>query len=61
MAFLAPVSFDLGNRHALDANFVQGFFDVIEFERLDDGLDFHHGKTSFFPLSILTGFFIRRR
>jgi hypothetical protein len=29
MAFLAPVSFDLGNRHSLDANFVQGFFDVI--------------------------------
>jgi hypothetical protein len=44
MAFLAPVSFDLADGHSLNANFVQGFFDVIEFEGLDDRLDFLHAK-----------------
>jgi hypothetical protein len=42
VAFLAAKTLDLGDGHALDADFVQGVFDVVQFERLDDGFDFFH-------------------
>jgi hypothetical protein len=42
VALLPAEALDLGDGHALDAEFVQGVFDVFEFERLDDGFDFFH-------------------
>ena len=39
----APEAFDLGDGHALDADFAQRLFDLVELEGLDDGLDFFHG------------------
>lgn len=42
MPFLPAVSFDLRNRHPLDADFVQCLLDIIQLERLDDGLYFLH-------------------
>ena len=34
-------------REGLDANVIQGFFDIIKLERLDDGLNFLHEVTSY--------------
>src|ERR1022692_3174872 len=42
VAFLAPVTADFGNGHAVDADGFQRFFDFVQFERLDDCLDFLH-------------------
>ena len=43
MALLAAKSFDLNNSHAFDSDFGEGFFDILQFERLDDRFDFFHG------------------
>jgi hypothetical protein len=42
MALLTPKSFNFANRHALDPETGQGFFDLFELEWFDDGLDFFH-------------------
>jgi hypothetical protein len=42
VSFLAAVSFDFGNGHALNTHLVQRFFDIIELEWLDDCFDFFH-------------------
>jgi hypothetical protein len=43
MALLAAEPLDLGDAQALDADLLEGFLDLVELERLDDGLDFFHG------------------
>src|SRR5688500_10309280 len=45
VALLAPETAHLGHRHADDADTGQGFLDVVELERLDDGFDLLHGLT----------------
>ena len=57
MAFLAPVSLDLANGHSLDADFIQGLFDIIKFKGLDDRLDFLHGKNLLFAYNV---FWVKR-
>src|SRR5579863_5036289 len=42
MALLPPVAPHLGNRHPLDADLVQSFFDGFEARRLDDRFNTHH-------------------
>ena len=42
VSFLAPVAFHFGNGHALYADFIQRFFDIIQLERLDDCIYFLH-------------------
>ena len=42
VAFLPAKAFDFADGHALDAEFVQGVFDFVQLERLDDGFDFFH-------------------
>ena len=41
--FLTSEAFDFSDGHAFDADFRQGFLNVFEFERFDDGFDFFHG------------------
>ena len=40
--FLAPKPFRLGDGDSLEADLLEGFFDFVELERLDDGLNFFH-------------------
>jgi hypothetical protein len=42
VAFLAPETFHFGDGHALDADFVQGRFDIVQLEWFDDGFDLLH-------------------
>src|SRR5262245_40012 len=42
MAFLPAETLGLGNGNALQSHFLQGLFDFVELERLDDGLDLFH-------------------
>src|SRR5688572_32055738 len=42
MALLAAEAFRLGHRDALQADFLQRFFDFVELERLYDSLDLFH-------------------
>ena len=42
-ALLTAESFDLDDGHAFHSHFREGFFDVFEFEGLDDRFDFFHG------------------
>lgn len=42
MALLPSEPLDLGDRKALDADFLKGLFHIVQFERLDDGFDFLH-------------------
>jgi hypothetical protein len=42
VAFLAPEPFDLTDGHALDSQFVQGIFDFLQLEGLDDRFNFLH-------------------
>src|SRR5262249_12166317 len=44
VAFLAAVTFDLGYRHAADAEAVERLADVVELERLDDRDDELHDR-----------------
>ena len=46
MSFLTSVSFDFTHGHALDANTVEGIFDLVEFKRFDNGLNFFHKPSS---------------
>src|SRR5712675_510677 len=46
VTFLASKALDLGNSHPLHAEGGEGFFDVLEFERLDDGLNFFHANSN---------------
>src|SRR5690606_1475739 len=39
----ASEAFDLGHGHALDPDLGQGILDLVQLERLDDGLDLLHG------------------
>ena len=41
---LAAEAFDFGDRHAFDADAGQCFFDLFQFERFDDGLNFFHDE-----------------
>jgi hypothetical protein len=47
MAFLPPEASHLADRHAADPHFGQGFFDVFQFERLDNAFDLFHAYVSF--------------
>ena len=42
VTFLATKSLDFGDRHAFESDFVQGVFDVLKFEWLDDCFYFFH-------------------
>jgi hypothetical protein len=42
MAFLAAETFRLDHGNALEAYFLESFFDFIELEGLDDGFDLLH-------------------
>ena len=42
VALLPAKTLDLGDGHALQAEFVQGVLDVVQFERFDDGFNFLH-------------------
>lgn len=42
MAFLTAKAFDLGNRHAFDAEARKRLFDVFQLEGLDNGLNLFH-------------------
>ena len=42
VAFLAAEALGLGHGDALDADFLQRLFHLVEFERLDDRFDFFH-------------------
>src|ERR1700690_1262013 len=44
VALLAAEAFDFADRHALDAGFGQGVFDLFEFEWLDNGDDEFHAS-----------------
>ena len=54
VALLAAKPFDLGDRHAFDAEARQSFFHFFEFERFDDGLDFFHVSRLLSQRRILT-------
>jgi len=45
VAFLASETFHFRNGHAFDAHTRQSFFNVLEFEGFDDGLDFFHDRS----------------
>ena len=47
VALLAPEALDLGDGHALDPHALEGLFDLVELEGLDDRFDLAHGC---FPL-----------
>jgi hypothetical protein len=49
MPLLTAKPFDFTDRYPLDADLIQGFFDLIQFEGLNDGFDFPHDSA---PLSI---------
>src|SRR6056297_148917 len=42
MAFLTAEALDLDDREALNTGVLQGFFDFVQFERLDDRFDLFH-------------------
>ena len=42
MSLLPAEAPDFGDGHALDADFMKGLFDIVYFERLDDGFNFFH-------------------
>jgi hypothetical protein len=42
VTFLPAEAFDFGDRHAFDANFAQGVFDLFKLEGFDDGFNFLH-------------------
>jgi hypothetical protein len=46
MAFLAAEAFDFGYRQPLNAGFLQGLFDFIQLEWLDDRFDLFHPPLS---------------
>jgi hypothetical protein len=48
MTLLAAEALGFDDGHALEADFLERLFDVVQFERLDDGFDFLHRST---PLS----------
>ena len=48
MAFLAAETLGFHDGDALQSNLVEGFLDLIEFERLDDGFDFLHAHQARF-------------
>jgi hypothetical protein len=50
MAFLAPETLDLGNRHAGHPDLAERIAHIVEFERLDDGGDQFHATG---PLSLV--------
>jgi hypothetical protein len=43
MALLTAKAFGFSNSDARDANFVQRFFHLVQFEWLDDRFDLFHG------------------
>ena len=47
MPFLTSVPFNFRDGHTLDADFVQRFFNIIQFKGLDDGFDLFHSLTPF--------------
>ena len=47
MAFLAAEAFDFGDGYAFDADFGEGAFHFVQFERFDDGVDQFHGESPF--------------
>ena len=42
MPLLATEAFDVGDAHALDAQFLQGALHILQLERLNDGFDLLH-------------------
>jgi hypothetical protein len=42
VALLSPEPLGFGNGNALQSNFLERFFDLVELEWLDDGFDFFH-------------------
>src|SRR5262249_28185066 len=40
----SPEAFDFGDRHTVDSNLGQAFLDLVELERLYDGLDLLHSS-----------------
>jgi hypothetical protein len=42
MAFLPAKAFHFADSHAFDANFAEGVFDLLQFERFYDRFDFLH-------------------
>ena len=44
VALLAAVAADFGDGHAIDADFLERFFHVLDLVRLDDGFDLFHGR-----------------
>jgi hypothetical protein len=54
MPFLPTVPLDFGDGHSLNSKLVQRLFDIIELERLDDGLYFFHRILQKMQLSVLT-------
>jgi hypothetical protein len=52
VAFLAAMSPDLGNRHAIDADAQQGVLDLVQLMGLDYRFDFLHPVTLPFPSGI---------
>jgi hypothetical protein len=44
MAFLATKALGFGDRYSLKPDFLKRFLDLVEFERLDDCLDFFHQR-----------------
>lgn len=58
VAFLAPEPADIGDGHPLQSNFVQGFFHVVELERLDHGFNlFHQGRLAKADALEINGYF----
>jgi hypothetical protein len=51
VAFLAPVSLDLGYRHSVHANSGERVADLVELEWLYDRRDNFHGLQSPFPVT----------
>ena len=49
--FLTPKSLNLHNREALHADILKRFFNLIEFEGLNNGFDLFHGDTRCFDCS----------
>jgi len=46
VSLLATVALDLGDGHALDADLVEGFFDIVQLEGLNNGFNFFHADSS---------------
>src|SRR6202012_5083608 len=55
LALLAAIALGLDDRHALDAQLLQGFLHLVQLERLDDGFDLFHRSSDAPPPNRLTG------